>query len=214
MALNHKVFGAESYAEEAASFIQGAVPSEGSMVLTGGTTAERVYKELQLDSTGLEFFFSDERCVPPDDAASNYRMATSLLGIDAHRMRGEDDPDQAAAEYAETIRPHVERGLDLLLVGMGADAHICALFPRSPALDSTTLSEAVHRPDGMKGITLTPLAVTSARRVLVIVTGAGKAETVARVLRGDEPVASCPARLLADMNDVTFLLDEAAASQL
>ena len=223
MSFTTQVFPSGSYAADAARTIADAAPHEGSLVLTGGTTAEKVYAELAKREVAwgrLEVLFSDERCVPPGDPASNYGMAERLLFQRsapkvAHRMRGEDSPDHAAEQYDAAIRPAVEIGLDLLLVGMGADAHICALFPGSRALDETSkLCCAVDRPDGMTGLTLTPPAVLAARKVLLIVTGEGKAATVKRIIEGNESVPSAPARLLADHPDVTFLLDEGAASAL
>ncbi|HEV3472062.1 MAG TPA: 6-phosphogluconolactonase, partial [Actinomycetota bacterium] len=73
---------------------------------------------------------------------------------------------------------------------------------------------AVDRPDGLRGLTLTPAVVLSARKILVLVTGEVKAEAVKRAVQGGETVEACPARLLAAHPDVTFLLDDAAASLL
>ena len=217
------VFPAPEYADGVARTIADALPRQGSVVLTGGTTAERVYAALakaDVPWDGLEVLFSDERCVSPSDPASNYGMAERLLFQRRsprvlHRMRGEDPPDHAAEQYDAAIRPTVEAGIDVALMGMGADAHVCALFPGSRALDETKrLCAVVDRPDGMTGLSLTPPAILSARRVFLIVTGAGKASTVARVTGGSDSVAMVPARLLAQHPDVTFLLDEAAASAL
>ena len=192
-------------------------------MLTGGTTAEKIYPFLALENedwSGIDVLFSDERCVPPDDPASNYKMAKDLLlaraePAAAHRMRGEDEPAAAAVAYHDEISGLVERGLDLMLLGMGADAHIGAMFPGSAALKrSDRLCMAVDRPDGMKGLTLTPPAVLSGGKILLLVTGEGKADTVRRVIEGDEDPITCPARLLAGHPDVTFLLDQAAGSKL
>ncbi|MDQ3620820.1 MAG: 6-phosphogluconolactonase [Actinomycetota bacterium] len=217
------VVPSERHAGHAASVIAETIPQHGSLVLTGGTTAQRIYprlaeKKVAWDS--LTVLFSDERCVPPDHEASNFRMARTLLldmvGAPAvRRMLGEDDPDTAAAGYHADIGPDVDQGLDLLLVGMGEDCHIGAMFPGSPALDEWhELCRAVDRPDGMKGLTLTPPAMLSAKKVLLLVTGAEKSDAVRRVIQSDEPVADCPARLLAGHADATFLLDEQAASRL
>ena len=217
------IFPAPEYADGVARTIGEALPREGSVVVTGGTTAERVYTALGKSDVpwdGLDVLFSDERCVSPSDPASNYGMADRLLFQRRsprvlHRMRGEDPPDHAAEQYDAAIRPTVDAGIDVALMGMGADAHICALFPGSRALDETTrLCAAVDRPDGMTGLSLTPPAILSARRVFLIVAGKGKAATVARVMRDSDSVAMVPARLLAPHPDVTFLLDEAAASAL
>jgi len=101
-----------------------------------------------------------------------------------------------------------------MLLGMGADAHVGALFPGSPALEETALAAVVDRPDGMQGVTLTPTAMLSARRIILLVTGEAKAEAVRRAVTGDEDPTKCPARVLAEHPDAAFLLDDAAASAL
>jgi 6-phosphogluconolactonase len=213
----------DDHPREAAARVAAALPARGSVVLTGGTTAEKIYPFLALegrDWSRIEVLFSDERCVPPDDPASNFKMAHDLLLDRAgpaavHRMRGEDDPDAAAAAYSDEIAGLVAADLDLVLLGMGADAHVGANFPGSPTLQQTDrLCMAVDRPDGMKGLTLTPPALLSGVKVLLLVTGDAKAETVRRVMEGNEDVTDCPARLLAGHPDVTFLLDQAAGSKL
>jgi 6-phosphogluconolactonase len=217
-----ETFSAGTYESETASYISDRLPASGSVVLTGGTTAERLYQRLA-DTGGdwsrLDVFFSDERCVPPDDERSNYGMATRIL-LDrvrpraVERMVGEEAPEIAADAYHERIAPAVTAGLDLVLLGMGADAHICALFPSSPALaETSSYCVPVDRPDGLRGLTLTPPALRAAARVLLVVSGASKAEAVARVVTGDEEPAACPARLLAGL-DATFLLDGEAAAHL
>ncbi|MGI8708880.1 MAG: 6-phosphogluconolactonase [Actinomycetota bacterium] len=207
----------------AASVIAEAIPLQGSLVLTGGTTAQRIYPllaEKKASWDPLIVLFSDERCVPPDHGASNFRMARTLLldrvgAPKVRRMPGEDDPDAAAARYHADIGPDVDLGLDLLLLGMGEDCHIGAMFPGSPALNEWhQLCRAVDRPDGMKALTLTPPAMLSAKKILLLVTGSGKSDAVRRVIQSDEPVADSPARLLADHADATFLLDEQAAARL
>jgi 6-phosphogluconolactonase len=223
MTFKAKVFSSGSYARETAATIADATKNASSLVLTGGTTAEKVYVELAkapVPWSQLEILFSDERCVPPGDPASNFTMAERLLFQSSmpktvHRMRGEDPPEHAATQYDSEIREVVTAGLDVVLVGMGADAHVCAMYPGSRALEETAqLCLSVGRPDGMHGLTLTPPAILSSAKVLLLVTGGGKAATVARVINGDEGVATAPARVLADHPDVMFLLDEGAASAL
>lgn len=223
MGFSVEVFEDASYPAAAASAIRAALPERGSVVLTGGGTAKAIYPELARDPDGwanIEILFSDERCVPPDDDESNFKMAAGLLldpaGVrTVHRMRGEDVPREAAENYHQEIAPLVERGIDLLLLGMGADAHIGAMFPLSSALnEKEQLCLAVKRPDGMRGLTLTPPAMLSAHKILLVVTGAQKAETVKRVIQGDEPIPACPARLLADHPGATFILDTSAAALL
>lgn len=222
MAFEVEVFDEALYPETAARRIAEALPGGGSLVITGGTTAEKIYPYLagkKKDWSSVEIAFSDERVVPPDHAESNYGMAKRLF-LDAaepghvHRVPGELDAERAAARYESDIRPLVERAFDVEVLGMGADAHIGAIFPGSPALTTIRLAYAVDRPDGMKGVTLAPPALTTARKIFLVVTGAKKAEAVARVVNGAEGPEDCPARLLADHPDATFLLDPEAAARL
>ena len=223
MTFKTEVFGRDTYPADAALRIADALEGAGSLVLTGGTTAEKLYPELAALPVRwgtLEVCFSDERCVPPNDPASNFGMAERLLFDRAqprsiHRMKGEEPPGHGADLYHGEIALLVKNRFDVVLLGMGADAHVGALYPGSMALDEDRrLCAAVDRPDGMKGLTLTPPAIRSAKKVLLLVTGSGKAATVTRVIGSSESVASCPARLLADHHDVTFLLDEPAAAEL
>lgn len=217
MSFKIKTFSADNYGDSVATEIAEASLAGTSVVLTGGTTAEKIYPMLvgKRDWSSVTFAFSDERCVGPDDPASNYGMARRLLLDPAgagsvHRMKGELDPPAGAAAYSAEISGLVHHGFDLLLLGMGADAHVGALYPGSEALQEPSYCAAVDRPDGMKGLTLTPPAMLSARKVLLLVTGAAKAATVQRALTSDEGPTTCPVRLLASHPDVTFLLDEAA----
>lgn len=223
MSFDFQVFEPGTFPARVAEHIADCVEGGGSLVLTGGTTAERIYPLLakqEIAWGALEILFSDERCVPPTDPASNFGMAERLLferaaPMNIHRMPGEEPPSHGADLYHHSIAPVIERGLDVVLLGMGADAHVGALYPGSLALDETDrYCAAVDRPDGMKGLTLTPPAMLAGKKILLLVTGEAKAETVKRVVEGNESVASCPARLLADHPDVTLLLDEPAASAL
>ena len=121
-----EVWPSASYAVQAARWIAERTPAEGSLVLTGGGTAERIYLELNLDLSNVDVYFSDERCVPPDHEASNFALAErSLLDRNeaarVHRMRGEDSPIEAARSYHDELAPAVERGFDVMLLGMGDD---------------------------------------------------------------------------------------------
>jgi 6-phosphogluconolactonase len=218
-----EVFRPEQWAVQAARTIIAALPNDGAVGLTGGDAAADLYPELaaiENDWSTREVLFSDERCVPPDHSASNFRQADELL-LSArpprrvHRIRGEDPPDVAADGYSQTIGPLMERGPDVMVLGLGDDAHIAALFPTSPVFDDVeTWARAVKRPDGLDGVTLTPRALLRANRVFLIVAGSDKADAVRRAVRGDEDPRRCPVRLLADHPDTTFLLDDDAASGL
>jgi 6-phosphogluconolactonase len=189
------------------------------VILTGGDTAAKVYgamANLPIDWPEIEVIFSDERAVPPTSGDSNYGMASRVLfepaGIGTvHRMRGEDDPADAAYAY-ETEIADLLPSVTLAVLGMGADCHIAGLFPGSPALKATGRAVvAIERPDGLLGISLTFPALRSAARTLVIVSGKAKAAAVARALETDEPPATCPVHFL---HDPQFILDASAASHL
>jgi 6-phosphogluconolactonase len=204
----------DSFAADAAARLAPELNRAGSIILTGGTTAAAVYSLLPEGCfrPGTSVFFSDERCVPVDHEASIYAMAAARLslsrddGVAVHRMRGEDEPEQAAVDYHNAIAPVAARGIDVALLGLGTDCHVAGLFPGSPALEpSERLCAAVDRPDGMRGLTLTPPALTTARKVFVIVSGQSKREAVGRLLRGNEAPNDCPARLLAALPDLIVL---------
>ena len=218
-----EVFSTAGYTREAAARVVLDLPGEGGVVLTGGTTAERLYPEVAAAHAGwgsLDVFFSDERCVPPTDDRSNFGMVNRLLLEDVkpasvHRMKGEEEPITGARLYAEEVTSSGRPPFDFVLLGMGGDCHIAGMFPGATSLHvASELCVAVERPDGLTGLTLAPPALVSAMKILLVVEGEAKAEAVRRVVAGDEPPDECPARLLADHDDVTFLLDEAAASLL
>src|SRR6185312_4569148 len=127
----------------AAAALAAAARTGGSISLAGSNTPRRSYELLAaepgIDWSHVHLWFGDERCVPPDDPESNYRMAheslISRIDIPAgnvHRMRGEDEPDAAAAAYSREI---AGLSLDLAVLGLGPDGHTASLFPESPALE-------------------------------------------------------------------------------
>ena len=214
-----RVLPSDEWAGGAAAVIADALPDRGNVVITGGRGAVRVYPRLAAQAArwgGIDVFFSDERSVPPDHVDSNYRMATMhLLGrvrpAIVHRIRGEAPPEEAAEHYSGEVEGRV---MDLIILGVGEDAHIAGLFPGSDALEAKRPCVAVERPDGMHGVTLTPPVLLAATAVFFVVTGASKADAVARAVRGDEPPSACPARLFAAHTGATLLLDDAAAGRL
>lgn len=220
MSFSIEVFRTEDWAREVAARIEVSLPSSGTVVITGGTTAATVYERFEDAERwdGLDVLFSDERCVPPDHPDSNFKMATDLfLGRSSarvHRMPGELDPQEGAQRYHDDIAGIIATGPDFGLMGMGADCHVGALFPGSPGLENPNYCAAVDRPDGLQGLTLTPSAMLACRSVGLLVTGEKKAEAVLRVVKGDEDPSKCPARLLAEHPDVVLWLDQGAASLL
>jgi 6-phosphogluconolactonase len=185
------------------------------VVLSGGSTPRRTYERLgargTLEARGVEIFFVDERCVPPEDHASNYRLVAETIGDNGNvrRIRGEIDPNEAAHEYEALLRERfVDQApaFDLVLLGIGSDGHTASLFPGSPELDERERwVVATEREHGwVRRVTLTLPVLNAARRTLMLATGRDKAKAVADILSGGTTPA---ARVLG----AHLLLDEAAA---
>jgi len=196
----------------------------GSIVLTGGSTPGRAYEhaaERARDWGAVTLWWGDERCVPPDDERSNYRLAkqTLLDRLDVqprtvHRIRGELEPDEAARELDEAL---AGAALDFLLLGLGRDGHCASLFPGSPQLaveDRRAVSGPPRLEPFVERVTMTMPVLRSAQRIVFLVAGESKAWAVARAF-GDEVTPDIPASLvrLAPV-PVEVFLDEAAASEL
>jgi 6-phosphogluconolactonase len=174
----------------------------------------------------VRFFFGDERTVAPEDAESNYRMTRESLfdplGIPADhvfRMHGEDDPQKAAAAYAEVLvrelgsRPR----FDLLYLGMGPDGHTASIFPGTYAgIDDTKLVVAnwVEQFKTWR-ITLTPHVINDATHVAITTGGSAKADALHGVLDGPHDPNTYPVQLVAPTDgELHWLIDEAAAAKL
>jgi 6-phosphogluconolactonase len=208
----------EEAAVRAATAMAAAARTGGSISLAGSNTPRRTYELLAaepgIDWSQVHLWFGDERCVSPDDADSNYRMAheTLISRIDipepnVHRIRGEDDPEAAAAAYAAEIDGVA---LDLALLGLGPDGHTASLFPESPALDvrdRAAVAVTASKPPPRR-ITLTLPVFERAVSILILAPGESKAEAIAAVLRGPDP--HYPASLLPA--DRTTILTDAAGA--
>jgi 6-phosphogluconolactonase len=199
-----------------------ARPNEGfSLALSGGETARRCYQRLaedadqQIDWWGVDVYWGDERCVPLDDAASNYRLGREALlervgAVNAnYPMRCEEGADPYQLRLGELGR------LDLVHLGLGADGHTASLFPGSAALDAdpgrlVVMNEDPSGRNPHPRMTLTFAGIARARLALVTVAGEAKREALARVA-GDDP--DCPGtHIRADR--VVWIADEAAAGDL
>jgi 6-phosphogluconolactonase len=194
-----------------------------SLALSGGSTPGPVYQGLAAELPDrepwrrIDVYFGDERCVPPDDPASNYRMAREAL-LDrvpvgrpqVHRMEGERaDHDEAARAY-DTVLP--ER-LDLLVLGLGDDGHTASLFPGAPSLaESRRRVIAASAPTSPRDrLTITPPVIRDARLTIGLVTGAVKAAALARVIDGPYDPDRTPGQLA---RAGLWIADTAAAARL
>ena len=226
-------------AAERLSALLGAAMLNGgtkSIALSGGNTPRRLYEYLAepaqpwkacIDWSRVEVFWGDERNVPPDHADSNFGMARRALiqhveipAQRVHRMRGELPAVEAARLYDALLHQRAQSGdrlFEVMLLGIGTDAHIASLFPQSPLLAQTsTLAGGVFVPSvNQWRITLTPTAVLSAHSILVLAAGAEKAGAVAAAIQGEGDIQNHPAQLLREAGErVEWIVDEAAARQL
>jgi 6-phosphogluconolactonase len=226
-------------AEEIAHFAGEAICTHGefTLCLTGGSTPAPTYEllatrfHLSVDWKEVQFFWGDERCVPPDDPASNFGMANrtifsklALRPEQIHRMRGEDEPVQAAQAYEHELRAFfgLERPSDfpsfsLLLLGLGENAHVASLFPRHPALhEKERLAVAVEvEAVPNRRISLTLPVINHAERVMFLVSGTNKAAAVRKILQGPPDPDLYPGQCVKPHSgEIVWLMDEAAASEL
>lgn len=190
------------------------------MALAGGTTPRAFYERLATAYLGypweqIDVFFGDERCVPPEHADSNFRMANEALlsrllpkGPRVHLMPGAScDAERYEQELTDTFGS-ARFTFDLLILGLGEDGHTASLFPGDPALDEKErLVARVERADHPR-LTLTLPALSSARQGLFLVAGKSKREALARLMAGDEGIPA--ARVHADK--VLVLADPSAAA--
>jgi len=195
----------------------------GHIAVSGGASPRPAYERAAArapDWSAVTLWWADERCVPPEDTRSNYRLVreTLLDGLSrppsVRRVHGEQPPEDAAAAYEEEIRGV---RLDLALLGIGPDGHTASLFPGSPALAESERAAVAAEPalePLVPRVTLTIPTLSAARLVLFLVVGEEKAEAVARAF-GGEPGPATPASLVRSAQGRTVaVLDAAAASRL
>jgi len=209
------------------------------IAISGGSTPKAAFAALaeqgeewreRMPWPNLDLWWVDERCVPPDNAQSNYRMTREVL-LDhvplkpeqIHRMEGELEPDDAAARYEAEIKKsfgvtgaEIPR-FDLMQLGMGPDGHTASLFPDTEALgvtDRLVTANYVEKLD-MWRVTLTRTVINRARNVFFLIAGTDKAMILNEVLEGPRDPERLPSQFIAPVDGIlTLLLDQAAAALL
>ena len=231
-------------AERITSLIESAIASRGAaaVALTGGSTPDVLYGLLadptrpwraRIDWPRLHLFWSDERQVPPDHPESNYGLASRVLlqhvhipETQVHRIHGELPASDAGRGYDAVLRERrthtVGPLFDVMLLGIGDNAHIASIFPLSPLLvpgdeaENPLLAAGLFVPElNSWRITMTPAALFDAAAVLMIAAGPSKAEAIAAAMEGPLDVPRYPAQLLREAGDrVEWTIDAAAAARL
>ncbi len=191
--------------------------------LTGGRSPRAIHQAIiaqagELPWNKIQLTFGDERCVPPDDAESNYRVARETLiepsGIadgNVFRMRGEIDPETAAREYEEKLKAFASRfgepryTHDLLLLGLGEDGHTASLFPGSAALEETTRNviPVIGPKPPPQRLTMTIPLLNTSRHILFLVPQQDKRAVAEAAVAGD---ARYPASRVHGQEQTTWLL--------
>lgn len=209
-----------------------------SVALSGGSTPQGLFARLAADPyrsqvawSSIHVFWGDERAVPPDHVDSNFRMAKEHL-LDrvpiptdqVFRMEGECQAQDAADRYEDVLQSafslknkEAAPRFDLILLGMGPDGHTASLFPETSVLVETKRWVAAPWVEKFQThrITLTPLVINAARRIVFVVSGLDKALAAQAVLEGTSQPSQYPAQLVNPVQgEVIWLMDREAASQL
>jgi 6-phosphogluconolactonase len=219
---------ADRIVEQAAAAI--TLQGSFSIALSGGSTPKVLFSLLardeyrsRIDWPNVQIYFGDERCVPPDSADSNYRMARETLldcapipPANAHRIRGEIDPEAAAKEYGQLLEKNFgDGGLDLTLLGMGPDGHTASLFPGSNALHEKKHRCVANWAEKLKTwrVTMTAPFLNRSRQVMILVSGGSKAQRLQEVLEGPSDPDRLPIQMIAPLSGkLTWIIDVASAA--
>ncbi|WP_431121741.1 6-phosphogluconolactonase [Flagellimonas flava] len=209
--------------------------AEFHVALSGGSTPKIVFDILaekfgdKIDWNKIHFYWGDERCVPPTDDQSNYKMTLEHLfsKIDVpqeniHRVLGENDPNPEAMRYANLLEINLDRvkgvpQFDLVILGMGDDGHTASIFPHEidlwEAADHCVV--ATHPESGQKRVSINGKVINTAKEVAFLVTGQSKAEKVKTIIGQSEGFKDYPAALVNPVSgNLSWFMDQEAASLL
>ena len=217
--------------EELRDLIAGA--PYATIAISGGSTPKLMFETLAPISfpwQKVHIFWVDERCVPPDNPQSNFKLANESFlqpaGVpveNIHRVLGEMEPGQAAACYLSEIREFFrldEQSLpsfDVVHRGMGPDAHSASLFPGEPLIRDTTHIAAAVYVEKLKShrVTLLPGVLRAAKKTAMLVAGEDKAQPLAQVLRGPEDPLQFPCQIATrNSSNAIWFVDRSAAARL
>ncbi|WP_422348302.1 6-phosphogluconolactonase [Flagellimonas sp.] len=227
----------QKVAEQFSAYFENLVKdkAEFHVALSGGSTPKIVFDILaenfgdKIDWSRIHFYWGDERCVPPTDDQSNYKMTVEHLfsKIDVpqeniHRVLGENDPNPEAMRYANLLEINLDRvqgvpQFDLVILGMGDDGHTASIFPHEidlwEAADHCVV--ATHPESGQKRVSINGKVINTAKEVAFLVTGQSKAEKVQTIVNQSEGFKDYPAALVNPVSgNLNWFMDQEAASLL
>ncbi|PLZ99229.1 6-phosphogluconolactonase [Fischerella thermalis CCMEE 5268] len=215
------------------SQIQPAIAQRGkfTIALSGGSTPKPLYEAIatqNLPWDKIHVFWGDERYVPPDHPDSNQGMARRAwldrVDIPAANIHAvpttEGDPTVSAAKYEKELQEFFNGqtgefpALDVILLGMGDDAHTASLFPHTEALKVRDRLITVGNKDGNPRITFTYPFINAARCVIFVVAGANKKPALTQVFAPEADNSTYPSRLIQPQGELWWLLDAAAGDEI
>jgi 6-phosphogluconolactonase len=225
----------EVVARNFAEYLENWIKDNGEVhvALAGGSTPKIVFDELsntekyKINWSKVYLYWGDERCVPPSDEQSNYKMTVTHLldninipSKNIHRVLGENDPKKEAIRYGEVLAKNLPLNnevpvFDMVILGMGEDGHTASIFPHEIDLwySKNTCEVAIHPDSGQKRITITGNVINQSKTVVFLVTGDGKKEKVAEIIHKKGDYKKYPASCVSPQsgNLIWFLDSEAAA---
>lgn len=221
------------------SFLQTELSKKENITLSlsGGSTPKVLFNfwadncQNSIEWEKIKFFWGDERCVPPNDAMSNYGMTNStlfskvdtILPINIHRILGENSPKDEAIRYSDVLNKYLDRentnpSFDILILGLGHDGHTASIFPESIELwdAENNCVVASHPETGMERISITGKIINNAGNVAFLVTGKNKAEKVHQIIKQREQFINLypAARVSPLSSNLYWFLDKEAAQLL
>lgn len=229
---------AQESADQCAEFILNELSrvlgesERATIAISGGSTPKLLFAAMakqSFDWSKVHFFWVDERCVPPSDSQSNFKLANDYLlnplkvpASNVHRIFGELPPEQGAARYVADVKAFFSLGqgqipaFDILHRGMGPDAHTASLFPGEPLIANHRDIAAHVWVEKMKmdRITFLPAVLLTAKRTVLQVSGEEKAEALRNVLNGPEDLFHYPCQIGSRDERAIWFIDQAAAAKL
>ncbi|MBN7814806.1 6-phosphogluconolactonase [Algoriphagus pacificus] len=205
------------------------------VALSGGSTPKAIFDFIaeNLGDTiqwkNIHLYWGDERCVPPTDPESNFKMTVDHLlskiempESNIHRVLGENDPASEAVRYGALLEKNLPKNdgipqFDLVMLGMGDDGHTVSIFPNAIELwdAEENCVVATHPDSGQKRVTITGKIVNNAKAVAFLVTGKNKAEKLEEIIYEHGDFESYPASLVKPKSgNLIWYVDEEAAANL
>ncbi len=205
------------------------------IALSGGSTPKNIFEYLAehhqktIQWNKVKFYWGDERCVPPSDSESNYKMVyDSLLSklqipsSNIFRIKGENNPKLEADSYSSIVLSQLNSAndyprFDLIMLGLGEDGHTASIFPNQISLlnSDKIYSTAIHPGSGQTRITITGRVINNASNVVFIAAGKNKSKVVGEIINQKGNYKDYPASFInLENGELYWLLDEDSASQI